>query len=171
MSDQTSLGRLIRLLCPILLALIPSIALAQHAQTDPAAGDFLRQFQKEAVETNKADWIHWGNKPGQFSNWKQHSNRLIPVYTFGMSLDSIDGKNSAYRSKKKIKSLYQTLPEGTLNKDAKYFDQTQLYDLQQSAIDAGKKNIVVLLFDGMDWQTTVISNLSKGRNGFWFLCY
>ena len=154
MSDQTPVGCLLRLLCPILLALIPSIALAQDAQPDPSDGDYLRQFQIEGVESGKADWIHWGNKPGQFSNWKNHSNRLIPVYTFGMSLDSIDGKNSAYRSKKKIRSLYQTLPEGTLNKKAKYFDQTQLYNLQRSAIEAGKKNIIVLLFDGMDWHNT-----------------
>ena len=107
MSDQTSVGYLIRLSFSVLLAFISTSAFAQDAQTH-SAGDYVRQFQKEAVETNKADWIHWGNKPGQFSNWKQHSNRLIPVYTFGMSLDSIDGKNSAYRSKKKIISLYQT---------------------------------------------------------------
>ena len=155
MSVQTSVGYFIRLLCPILLAFIlAGTALAQAVQSDPIGGDFIRQFQREAVESKKADWIHWGDKPGTFSNWEQHSNRLIPVYTFGMSLDSIDGKNSAYRSKKKIKSLYQKLPEGTLNKKAAYFDQTQLYDLQQSAIEAGKKNIIVLLFDGMDWQTT-----------------
>lgn len=155
MSAQTSVGYLTRLLCPFLLTFIPaSIAFAQAAQTDPTNDDFVRQFQLEAVESEKADWIHWGDKPGSFSNWKNHSNRLIPVYTFGMSLDSINGEDSAYRSKKKIKSLYQTLPEGTLNKKASYFDQTQLYDLQQSAIEAGKKNIIVLLFDGMDWQTT-----------------
>ena len=155
MSYQTSAGYLISLLCPILLAFIPaSSTFAQAAESDPASDDFVRQFQLEAVESEKADWIHWGNKPGKFSNWTNHSNRLVPVYTFGMSLDSIDGENSAYRSKKKIESLYDTLPEGTLNKKAKYFDQTQLYDLQQSAIEAGKKNIIVLLFDGMDWQTT-----------------
>jgi alkaline phosphatase len=155
MSDQTSVGYLKTLLCPILLAFMPTCSsFAQVAQSDPAIDDFVRQFQLEAVESKKADWIHWGDKPGDFSNWTNHSNRLIPVYTFGMSLDSIDGKNSVYRSKKKIKSLYNTLPEGTLNKKASYFDQTQLYDLQQSAIVAGKKNIIVLLFDGMDWQTT-----------------
>lgn len=155
MSEQKSVGYLNCLLCLSLLALIPtSSAFAQAAQSDTPSDDFIRRFQLEAVETEKADWVHWGDKPGTFSNWKQHSNRLIPVYTFGMSLDSIDGENSAYRSKKKIKSLYQTLPEGTLNKKASYFDQTQLYDLQQSAIEAGKKNIIVLLFDGMDWQNT-----------------
>ncbi len=155
MSDDTILGRVISLFCSILLAFISTdSAFAQAAQTDRSGGDFVRQLQREAVETKKADWIHWGDKPGDFSNWDQHSNRLIPVYTFGMSLDSIDGDNSVYRSKKKIESLYQTLPQGTLNKKAVYFDQIQLYDLQQSAIKAGKKNIIVLLFDGMDWQTT-----------------
>ena len=155
MSDYTSAGYVTRLLSLVLLVLIPaSTALAQDDQTDPSSGDFVRQFQLEAVESKKADWIHWGDKPGAFSNWRNHSNRLVPVYTFGMSLDSIKGKHSAYRSRKKIESLYQMLPEGTLNKKAEYFDQTQLYDLQQSAIEAGKKNIIVLLFDGMDWQTT-----------------
>ncbi len=155
MSVQNSVGLFIRLLCPILLASIfANTGLAQADQSDPVSDDFLKQFQLEAVESETADWIHWGDKPGKFSNWEQHSNRLIPVYTFGMSLDSINGKNSVYRSKKKIKSLYQKLPEGTLNKKASYFDQTQLYDLQQTAIEAGKKNIIILLFDGMDWQTT-----------------
>jgi len=155
MSDQPTVAYVTRLMCWALLAFIPTdTGLAQSDQSDLSAEDFVRKFQLEAVESNKAAWIHWGDKPGKFSNWTNHSNRLVPVYTFGMSLDSIKGKNSAYRSKEKIESLYQTLPDGTFNKKAKYFDQTQLYDLQQSAIEAGKKNIIVLLFDGMDWQTT-----------------
>jgi len=139
MFDLKPLGDVMRLLCTMLLALVPTnFIFAQADQADEIEVDFIRQLQKDAVKSKKADWIHWGDKPGEFSNWQQHSNRLIPVYTFGMSLDSIEGDNSVYHSKKKIESLYQTL----------------LYDLQQSAIEAGKKNIIILLFDGMDWQTT-----------------
>ena len=126
-----------------------------YAQSDPSEEDFLRQLQRQAVETGQTDWIHWGDHPKRFSNWTNHSNRLIPVYTFGMSLDSVQGVHSAYRSKEKIKVLYDALPEGTFNERAQYFDQTQLYELQQTAWSKNhKKNIIVLLFDGMDWQTT-----------------
>ena len=144
-----------------LIALLVGDLGTLQAQQAQEADDYLRDLQKAAVETEESNWIHWGDKLGTFTNWKQHSNRLIPVYTFGMMLDSVKDKKSAYRSKKKIKALYNNESEGSLNKKAQYFDQTQLYDLQQKAIKNGKKNIIVLLFDGMDWHTTQAAAIYK----------
>jgi len=118
------------------------------------ADDYLRALQAKSVGEEKSDWIFWGDKKGIFSNWTNHSNRLIPVYTFGGNLDAIKGKKSAYRDTNKLENLYGKVPDQTFNKDADYFDQTQLFTLQKIAADEGKKNIIVMIFDGMDWQTS-----------------
>jgi alkaline phosphatase len=118
------------------------------------ARDHLRCLQTEAMAKGKADWAHWGINRNRFTGWTRHSNRLIPVYTFGISLDGFTGRNSVYRDRGKIEAIYGRLPDGTLNPEAEYLDQTDLYRLQKKAIEAGKKYVVLLIFDGMDWQTT-----------------
>ncbi len=125
--------------------------------------DFLRKMQFEAVDTKSADWIHWGDSKDKFSNWTNHSNRLIPVYTFGVSLKKYRGKESVYRSKEKLEELYGVVPEGTLNLDARYIDQTDIYRLQQDAVAAGKKNIILFICDGMDWNTTQAASIYKNQ--------
>ena len=127
------------------------------------ADDYLRNMQAEAASAGKSNWIFWGNKVGTFSNWTNHSNRLIPVYTFGGNLDAISGKKSAYRSEKELKKLYGSIPKETLNENADYFDQTQLYKLQKHAAEQGKKNIIVMIFDGMDWQTTQAAAIYRAQ--------
>ena len=127
------------------------------------ADDYLRALQAKSVQEKKSDWICWGDKIGTFSNWTNHSNRLIPVYTFGGDLSAIKGEKSAYRDKKVLKRLYGEVPDETLNQDAQYFDQTQLYSLQKLAIAKGKKNIIVMVFDGMDWQTTQAAAIYRSQ--------
>ena len=46
------------------------------------------------------------------------------------------------------------MPVGTVNANANYYDQTDVYELQKAAKNAGKKYIITMIFDGMDWQTT-----------------
>ena len=141
------------------------------------AGDHLRQLQTAAAESKHADWGHWGLDPSKYSTWGTHSNRLIPVYTFGIGLDAVRGKNSVYRDAAAIKRLYGRVPEGTLNVQAEYFDQTDVCRLQKMAADAGKKHIVLIIFDGMDWETTRAAAIyhggkvyDEGRGtGLWFL--
>jgi len=116
--------------------------------------DFLREFQFDAVDSGECKWCHWGDRAGKFSNWTNHSNRLVPIYTWGIKLDRFDEANSCYRDEERIKEIYGQLPKETLNPKADYFDQTDVYRLQQQAVEAGKKNIIVIIFDGMDWQTT-----------------
>lgn len=127
---------------------------------DPAR-DGIAALQYAAVTTNKADWGHWGPDPSKYSSWKSHSNRLIPLYAFGDSLDRVRGANSVYRDAAKLEKLYGAMPTQTLNPKAEYFDQTDVYRLQRTAAEAGKKRIILFVFDGTDWQTTWAAAIAK----------
>jgi alkaline phosphatase len=118
------------------------------------ARDHLRCLQTDAMAKGRADWAHWGINGNRYTGWIRHSNRLVPVYTFGVSLAGFTGRDSVYRDRAKIEALYGRLPDDTLNPQAEYLDQTDLYRLQKRAIAAGKKYVVLFIFDGMDWQTT-----------------
>ncbi len=119
-----------------------------------SATDTIRELQADAIQKDYADWGYWGPYPSKYTGWTNHSNRLIPVYTFGADLKSFSGEHSIYRDAKRLETLYGQLPTETQNPHAKYFDQTDLYRLQRDAAKAGKKRIVLFIFDGMDWQTT-----------------
>ena len=123
--------------------------------------DLLRQFQFQATVLEKTDWVHWGDRKGIYSKWTSHSNRLIPVYSYGGSLESIKGANSCYRDEAKLKEIYLKQPSGTLNPSAEYFDQTDLYRLQKNAWKSGKRNVILMVFDGMDWNTTQAASIYK----------
>ncbi len=145
--------------CVFLLALLTLVI-----GSGPSSGqgpDPIAIMQEEAVRTNRADWGHWGPDPSKYSSWKNHSNRLIPVYTFGMDLNSVAGENSVYRDRAALEKLYGQVPEKTFNPEAEYFDQTDVYRLQQSAIESGKKRIILFVFDGMDWDTTRAAAIAK----------
>lgn len=123
--------------------------------------DFPKQIQAKAIEDNAAEFGYWGRDPNIYTAWKTHSNRLIPVYTFGtkgagegVDLNSYSGPNSVYRSEAKVQALYGYLPEKTVNPEAVWMDQTNVADLQRAAAAAGRKFIFLVVFDGMDWQTT-----------------
>ncbi|MEM1068651.1 MAG: alkaline phosphatase [Planctomycetota bacterium] len=132
---------------------------ADSVETVPA--DRLRQMQSQAMVDQKADWAAWGNQPKKFSTWTNHSNRLVPVYTFGITLDSLRSAGSVYSDPERLKKLYGRVPEGTVNPTALYYDQTDVYQLQMEALDAGYSNIILMVFDGMDWQTTKAAALYK----------
>jgi alkaline phosphatase len=124
-------------------------------------GDHLRELQTAAIRDGQSPVAHWGVDPKNYKEWGMHSNRLIPVYTFGtkgagagVDLNSYTGKNSAYRSEAALKRIYGRVPANTLNPQAEYFDQTDLAVLQRAAFAAGKKHIILMIFDGMDWHTT-----------------
>jgi alkaline phosphatase len=146
----------------------------------PIMADHVRDIQKKADEEKKADWGHWGTKPDDYTHWDSHSNRLIPIYTFGIDLNEFTGRNSAYRNAAKLKALYGRVPPGSLNPSASYMDQTDVYRLQKQALISGKKYIILIIFDGMDWQTTQAAAIYKtqsisyesGRgNGLYFQDY
>ena len=137
--------------CLLIAGLVVALTSSVSAQQDT---DSIRGLQFQAIETGKATWGHWGDTRQNYTDWATHSNRLIPVYSFGLALDSVQGENSVYRSQEKLKKLYGFLPEETLNPSAKYFDQTDVFKLNREAYRRGlKKNIILMVFDGMDWDT------------------
>ena len=117
--------------------------------------DPIAQLQESAFGEKNADWGYWGAKPKSYSGWTNHSNRLIPVYVYGGSFQAYMGKNSLYRDADRLRQLYDRDPESTLNPEANYGDQTDVYQLQRAAIESGeKKHVLLIVFDGTDWQTT-----------------
>ena len=134
----------------------------QASNTEPS-GDVMREMQSESMRTQKSIYGHWGNQPEKFSVWVNHSNRLIPVYTFGITLDTLREKGSVYGSKDRLGKLYGSVPKGTFQPSARYYDQADLYQLQVDAYDAGFQNIILMVFDGMDWQTAKAASLYKQR--------
>lgn len=125
------------------------------------AEDRLAEIQKTAIAEGKSDVAHWGADPENYTLWRTHSNRMIPVYTYGtlnagdgVDLRSYAGVHSAYRSEERLKEIYGRTPEETVCESAVWMDQTNIADLQKAAVRAGKKHVFLVVFDGMDWQTT-----------------
>ena len=125
------------------------------------AADVPKQRQAEAISADKSPLGYWGTSSDKYTGWKSHSNRLIPVYAYGtrnagskVDLTSYFGANSPYRDQNKVQSLYGYVPEKTVNPGAVWMDQTNVFDIQKAAAAAGKKYIFLVVFDGMDWQTT-----------------
>ena len=132
----------------------PTAAASMAKDPTPAITDRMRELQSTSVKTQQSVYGHWGNRDDRFSVWTNHSNRLIPVYTFGITLDSWRSQGSTYADPDRLTQLYGRVPEGTVNPTAMYFDQTDIYDLQVAAMEAGCEYIILMVFDGMDWQTT-----------------
>jgi alkaline phosphatase len=139
-----------------------------------ATADHIRELQTRAIEANRADFGHWGADPANYKQWGTHSNRLIPVYTFGtlsaadrqgpVDLRNFSGPQSPYRSEDQLKRIYGRVPPYTLNPTAEYLDQTNIYDLQMAGFAAGKKYVFLVIFDGMDWQTTRAASIYKTQS-------
>jgi alkaline phosphatase len=133
------------------------------SSTEMVAADWLYDLQTAAVKSKRADWGYWGADPKSYSSWDSHSNRLIPAYSFGIDLKPVKGDASPYRSVEKIKALYGVVPRGTFNPDAEYFDQSGIHRIQEIAVKSGKKRIILVVFDGMDWQTTWAAAIYKSK--------
>lgn len=130
--------------------------------------DYMRDLQTEAINSGRTGFGHWGPDPDNYTMWSKHSNRLIPVYTFGtlgagdhIDLKSYQGQNSPYRSEAQLARIYERVPLKTVNAEAEFFDQTNLFQIQQAALKAGKRHIFLVIFDGMDWQTTLAAAIYK----------
>jgi alkaline phosphatase len=144
-----------------------------RAQEPPPTGtstDLLKELQTRYATTAKLSEnraFHFGSqgRGGVFSNHNSHSNRLVPVYTFGQKLDlrPVTRENSRYRDPEKIRSVYGCVPLNTCNPQAVYADQSDLYRVQKGAIARGAKHIFIVWFDGLDWPTTQAAAITKTR--------
>ncbi len=145
------------------LSLIICLGLSTICKADP-----IRDLQNAAIENGKAEFGHWGWEVDRYVLWGTHSNRLIPVYTFGtlgagegIDLQDYTSENSVYRAASNIRKLYGYLPAENVNPSAEYMDQTNIADIQFSALLAKKKHVILVVFDGMDWQTTQAASIAK----------
>src|SRR5688572_9405627 len=124
-------------LCVILSATTVSLA---------TGADYLHDLQADAIKIGHSPAAFWGWQPKNYMLWGSHSNRLIPVYTYGtkgagaaIDLDEYVGANSMYRDREAVEKLYGYLPDRTVSSTAEYMDQTDVYKIQRAALEAGKK--------------------------------
>ena len=152
----------------ILVAAVASASLLFRTFGTDAVGapteeptDSVRKLQNDAIAMGKSAIAHWGSDPNDYDQWTTHTNRLVPLYTFGtlgaglgIDLDGYLGARSPYRAPAKLERLYGRVLPGSLNRTANYVDQTNVYDLQHAALEAGKRHIFLVIFDGMGWEPT-----------------
>ena len=127
------------------IAATMAVALVLAVAPVPARpDDRIKELQTAGVANQKekvARPYHFGSQgPNDvFSNHGSHTNRMVPVYVFGRKaeLGAVTGKNSLYRDSAKIQALYGFLPENTVNPDAEYADQSDLYRVQRDAVRGG----------------------------------
>jgi len=155
-----------------LLALTAAEPTTDDSPAPSEAADRLKALQSAYVagaSAKAARAYHFGSQGagGVYSNHTSHSNRLIPIYTFGRKIDlaAVTGANSIYRDAARLKALYGFDPENTLNPEAEYADQSDLYRVQAEAVARGVQHLFVVWFDGMDWPTTRAAAVAKtGRD-------
>ena len=152
-------------LCRFLLLVL---VLASSTVRTVYAEDPIKELQNAYIANKRARIArayHFGSQGAGniFSNHTSHTNRLIPIYIFGRKADlsAVTGKNSTYRDAEKIRALYGALPANTLNPEAEYCDQSDLYRVQKEAVDRGAKYLFTVWFDGMDWDTTRAAAIVK----------
>jgi alkaline phosphatase len=164
-SPGATARRLLPLIVLVVVAALPFAAPGSHSSESPRpvdGEDPVRAIQEEAVEKGRSPFVHWGTDPADYAGYSSHSNRLVPVYTYGtaaagegVDLGSYSGEQSVYRDQDRLVELYGRLPAATLNPGAEYFDQTDLFHLQAAALGSGKRNIFLVVFDGLDWDSTL----------------
>ena len=150
------------------LAFAVALASSFRLEAGDHESDRLKELQTSYVagrSQKTARAYHFGSqgRGDVFSNHTSHTNRLVPVYVFGKKavLAAVMGANSRYRDPEKIKATYGFLPENTVNPQAVYADQSDLYRVQKQAVVRGAKHLFIVWFDGLDWPTTQAAAIIK----------
>lgn len=156
---------------PICVCLSVALLTGGCARTAPPTADRIRVLQVDGIRDGRHDVVRWGGDPGRYVSWRSHTNRLVPVYTFGtagggpgVDLSSYTRENSAYRDAERLTTLYGRLPEESLDPRADYMDLTDLGALQRAALATGRRHLFLVIFDGMDWQTTRAAAIYSARH-------
>jgi len=146
----------------------PSLGCGQERSAP--SGDLVARIQAEAVLAGQSPVAHWGSDPKRYSQWTTHSNRLIPIYTWGtkgagknIDLGDYTGANSPYRSADSLRRIYGADPKDSVNPEAEFMDQTNVFDIQKAALAAGKKRIILFVFDGMGWESTRAAAIHRSK--------
>jgi alkaline phosphatase len=126
--------------------------------------DPMREMQSNAIKKQSAPWGHWGSNPKKYSTWTNHSNRMVPLYTFGYTLNDLREKGSLYSNPERLREHFGRVDDQTLNPNANYHDQIDVYDLQMAAAKSGKRHVILMVYDGMDWPTTRAAALYHNRS-------
>jgi alkaline phosphatase len=144
------------------LSLVP----AGRGQAPP--DDPLARMQAEAIAERNEPRVrayHFGpqGRCGIFSTHTSHTNRLVPAYFLGSTVDlePYVGANSAYRDPERLKAIYGRVPEHTVDANAEYLDQSDLYRIQREAVRRGARYLFTLWFDGMDWEVIRATVLAR----------
>ena len=144
----------------LLAALALACACGAKALRGRGSADPVRRAQLAGVEHGDATIAHFGPDRGSWVSWHDHTNRLVPIWTYGtrgrsggLDLDAYTGPRSLYRDEAALAELYGGIPAATLAPAADYMDQTQIAAIQRAALAAGLRRIVVFVFDGMDYET------------------
>lgn len=147
--------------CLVAVAGIIVVVWSLQTSDQETPADTLAHLQLAAMNDKVSDVGYWGTDPDVWSGWTTHSNRLIPVYTYGTAqntgptnLSHYIDDNSCYRDAARLREIYGRVPEKTVDPEATWMDQTDIAHLQQAAAVAGKKHIFLVVFDGMSWQMT-----------------
>ncbi len=156
---------------PAVLVLLWGVSDPTRARGDDDNGhDRLKTLQTGAVAhplKKERRAYHFGAQGADniYSNHASHTNRMVPVYTFGSKLDlgAVTGVNSIYRDPEKLRALYGFMPVRTVNPTAEYADQSDLYRVQRDAVAGGVKYLFIVWFDGLDWPTTQAAAIVKSR--------
>jgi alkaline phosphatase len=152
------------------LAATAALALSLIVFLVPARSDEdrIKELQTAAIANPRgkvARPYHFGSQGpiDVFANHASHSNRLVPVYVFGRKADlgAVTGKHSIYRDAERVKALYGFLPRHTVNPEAEYADQSDLYRVQREALARGVRHLFIVWFDGLDWPTTQAAAIVK----------
>jgi alkaline phosphatase len=164
-SRQSALAAVVLSLAVILPR---SVEAQSPAESAIEAADHLKRLQSSSVAhatQQRARAYHFGSQGAGsvFSNHTSHSNRLIPFYTFGRTIDpdAVTGVNSIYRDPERLKALYGFLPANTVNPEANYADQSDFGPLLSTAVKKGAKHLFIVWFDGLDWPTTQAAAVAK----------
>ena len=144
----------------LVAASCPLDVLAQ-APPEVETADLLKSLQTRyatSASVKQPRVYHFGSQGAGsvFSNHMSHSNRMVGVYVYGRKADlgSVMGENSRYRDAEKIRAAYGVVPANTVNPQAVYADQSDIYRVQKDAIARGAKHVFIIWFDGLDWPTT-----------------
>lgn len=143
---------------------------ASPAAAEAGRGDPLAAIQAEAANSGRSPYFHWGGDPDVYAGFDGHSNRLVPVWVHGarpggdVDLKRYAGERSAYRDASALRKLYGRVPDATLDSDAVYLDQTDVFRLQRDALAAGRNYIFLVVMDGLDWQTLQLAASLRGAD-------